>query len=201
MKVIENFLPKPYQNEIENLINSPELFQWSFFDQIAKEYGNQPTVYKNPNIINPIGLAHTFIDSGKVVSNHFALIRPILLFLEFNMNVEIKQVLRVRARRTMQDKSLNANNFNPPHVDLPDAAPYKSLIYYVSDSDGDSVFFNERYTPSNGLPEIKDTDVTECFRYTPKKGNGIFFEGHQYHSGNSPIEYLHRTVINFDFIV
>lgn len=201
MEVLESFLPISYQNEIERYINSPDIFQWSFFDKIAKEYNDEPIEYKNPNIVNPIGLAHTLVDSGRVTSNHFVFFKPILLFLEFKMNFEIKQILRVRVRRTMQDTSLNGNSYNPPHIDLPDAAPYKTLIYYVSDSDGDSVFFEERYAPEKGAPELKDTEVTESFRYTPKKGNGILFDGHQYHSGNSPINYLHRTIINFDFIV
>ena len=201
MKVLESFISKSYANEIENLINTPNNFHWSFHDQIANEYGNEPKKYKNPSIINPIGLAHVFIDAGKIRSDHFTFIKPILLFLEYHMDFEIKQVLRVRARRTMQNTNLNANHYNPPHVDLPDTVPYKSLIYYVSDSDGDSIFFNEKYIPGNGPPELKDTDVTECFRYTPKKGNAILFDGHQYHAGNSPVEYLHRTVINFDFVI
>ena len=64
------------------------------------------------------------------------------------------------------------------------------------------IFFNERFNPETDFEgELKDTNVTECFRYPPKKGHGILFDGHQYHSGNSPIDNLHRTIINFDFIV
>lgn len=200
MKVIESFLPKSYQNELEYIINSPGIFQWSFYDKIANEYG-QPIDFKNPKIINPIGLAHTFIDSGNVVSDHWEKIRPILLFLEYREGIEIQRMLRVRARRTMRETGIDSTMFNPPHIDLPDAEPYKTLIYYVSDSDGDSIFFNERYDPSQGQPTLRDEDVTECFRYTPVKGNGILFDGHQYHSGNSPVNYLHRTIINFDFVI
>ena len=199
MKVIASFLPTSYQNELENVINSPAIFQWSFHDKIAREYGD--VEYKNPKIINPIGLSHTFIDSGKVVSDHWTLIRPVLLFLEYHEGFEIKRMLRVRARRTLRDPNIDSSMFNPPHVDLFDSVPYKTLIYYLSDSDGDTIFFNERYIPNSGAPSLKDTDVTECFRYTPVKGNGILFDGHQYHAGNSPVEYLHRTIINFDFIV
>jgi hypothetical protein len=199
MKVIESFLPKSYQNEIEQLINDPSAFQWSFYDKIAIEYG-EPVSFKNPKIINPIGLSHTFIESGRVVSNHWERIRPILLFLEYHQGIEIQRMLRVRARRTLRDPSIDSSMFNPPHIDLPNAEPYKTLIYYVSDSDGDSIFFNEQYDPNQGQPTLRDDDVTECFRYTPVKGNGILFDGHRYHSGNSPVEYLHRTIINFDFI-
>lgn len=200
MKVIESFLPKSYQNELENLINDPSGFQWYFYDKIAIEYG-EPMNFKNPKIINPIGLSHTLIDSGNVTSGHWDRIRPVLLFLEYHENFEIKRILRVRVRRTMRDPNIDSTMFNPPHIDLPNAEPYKTLIYYVSDSDGDSVFFNERYDPSQRQPTLRDEDVTECFRYTPVKGNGVLFDGHQYHSGNSPVEYLHRTIINFDFIV
>ena len=97
MKVIESFLPLSYQNEIEHLINDPGAFQWSFYDKIAIEYG-EPINFKNPKIINPIGLSHTFIESGRPVSEHWPRIRPILLFLEYHGNFEIQRMLRVRAR-------------------------------------------------------------------------------------------------------
>ena len=201
MKVLESFVPKSLQDEVEDYINSGN-FQWTFFDNIAMDYGSKPMVFKNPNIVNPIGLVNTIIDNGQIVSGHYSVFRPILLFLEYHENISIKQVLRVRVRRTLRDKSAPVTRYNPPHVDLNRAEPYKSLIYYVSDSDGDSVFFNERFNPETDFEgELKDTNVTECFRYPPKKGHGILFDGHQYHSGNSPIDNLHRTIINFDFIV
>jgi len=201
MKVLESFIPKSYSNEIEAYINAPNVFHWSFFDQIAAEYGAEID-YKNPNIINPVGLAHTFIDQGNIISPHYSLIKPILLFLEYRMDFEIKKVLRVRARRTLQNKSLTPSHYNAPHIDLPDAEPYQTLVYYVNDSDGDTIFFKEYYEPEKGYRSmIKDTDITEVARYTPKKGNGVIFDGHQYHSGNSPRIQPHRTVINFDFVV
>lgn len=197
IKVLESFIPKSYQNELETAINST-IFKWNFHDKIAIEYGEVD--YNNPNIINPIGLSHTFIEEGQPVSDYWNLVKPILLFLEYHENFEIQRVLRVRARRTLQDTRVNQSMYNPPHVDLPHAAPYKTLIYYVHDSDGDTVFFDEVYTPNpNGAP--LRGDVKECFRYNPIKGNGILFNGHRYHSGNNPINNLYRTIINFDFIV
>ena len=38
MKILESFISKSYANEIESYINSPNIFHWSFFDQIAAEY-------------------------------------------------------------------------------------------------------------------------------------------------------------------
>ena len=81
MKVLESFVPESLQDEVENYINSGA-FQWTFFDNIAADYAAQPTVFKNPNIVNPIGLVNTIIDNGQVVSTHYNVFRPILLFLE-----------------------------------------------------------------------------------------------------------------------
>jgi len=198
IKVLESFLPRSYRDELERNINSVP-FKWSFHDQIATEYGE--VSYNNSKIHNPIGLSHTFIDQGKVVSEQWEMIRPILLFLEYHEDFEIQQVLRVRARRTMRENNIDVSMYNPPHVDLPNAQPYKTLIYYLNDSDGDTIFFDEIWTPRSdmGTAPLRG-DVKECFRYTPIKGNGILFNGHRYHSGNSPINNLHRTIINFDFI-
>ena len=53
MKVIESFMPISYQNELDETINSPYTIQWAFFDQIAKEYSEEETKFKNTKIINP----------------------------------------------------------------------------------------------------------------------------------------------------
>jgi hypothetical protein len=44
-----------------------------------------------------------------------------------------------------------------------------------------------------------EPDLREIFRNTPKKGTGVFFDGLYYHSGNSPVDFRSRCIINFDF--
>jgi len=46
---------------------------------------------------------------------------------------------------------------------------------------------------------IVDPEVV--YRQTPKQGQGLFFNGHQYHAGNYPINCKTRIVINFDFTI
>ena len=48
---------------------------------------------------------------------------------------------------------------------------------------------------------LKDIDKKIIFKQTPKRGNGVYFDGRQYHAGNSPINYKSRYLINFDFTV
>lgn len=69
-----------------------------------------------------------------------------------------------------------------PHVDM--EKWHKVLLYYVNDSDGDTVFFNK-----------KDGKIIE--RVSPKKGRLVAFDGNIYHAAGIP-KNNHRCVVNFD---
>jgi hypothetical protein len=60
------------------------------------------------------------------------------------------------------------------------------FLYYVNDSDGDTVFF-------------KDDEKTEIKRVTPKKGRGVFFDGSIKHCSTRPSK-SHRCIFNYDFL-
>ena len=93
--------------------------------------------------------------------------------------------------------------FNKPHTDLPDfEQPYKTLIVYLNESDGDTFIFNKFYNKEENFNEVlKDLDKKIILRQKPMRGDGIYFEGHQYHSGNTPTQYKSRYLINFDFTI
>ena len=109
-------------------------------------------------------------------------------------------MLRVRLRYTHKGIGHTESKYAPPHVDFYSSNPYSTFVYYVNDSDGDTIIFDkifdsakEKYDPvfSEPLPEL--------LRITPKQGSGLFFNGHRYHAGNYPITQSSRIVINFDF--
>ena len=54
---------------------------------------------------------------------------------------------------------------------------------------------------STTINVLKDIDKKIILQHTPKQGSAVYFEGHQYHAGNTPIKYKHRYVINFDFTI
>lgn len=85
----------------------------------------------------------------------------------------------------------NLDSYHRPHADhgRQDA---KTLIYYVNDSDGDTVIFKNRWTGEDpGLLEIEQ-------RITPKAGSAVLFDSVQYHTSSSPTTDV-RSVINFIF--
>ena len=79
---------------------------------------------------------------------------------------------------------------HPPHVDI-EGQKNITTIYYVSDSDGETVVYNER-------ERCKEYTVMETV--TPKKNRLIIFDGEQYHTGHSPMKHKNRILINSNFI-
>ena len=61
----------------------------------------------------------------------------------------------------------------------------KTLLYYVNDSDGDTLFF--------------DNDLNITKRVTPKKNRAILFDSNMLHAGANPIKNETRIVINIIF--
>jgi hypothetical protein len=197
MKLIENIVPKNYRDEIERVVCGPT-FPW-FYTELLGNDSYFANSYENPKISNPMGLTHLAFIDGKQNSDAWPLIKPILYFLEEKEGIDPNLLLRCRFRKTFQTIGHTEGMYNMPHVDLPDATPYKTLVYYVEDSDGDTVLFNETW--KFGEPTVRDLNITEAGRFSPVKGNAVLFDGWQFHAGNSPVKYKRRTVINFDFSV
>ena len=76
------------------------------------------------------------------------------------------------------------------HIDIIDdednPIPHWVCLYYVTDSDGDTILF-------------EDDKKTEIKRITPKKGRIVFFDGLIPHCSVAPTK-NHRIIVNFNFI-
>jgi hypothetical protein len=70
-----------------------------------------------------------------------------------------------------------------PNTDYPKAKEAVSIIYYINNTDGDTVFFNKK------LKEIK--------RVPPRQGRAVIFNSNMNHAGSCPIYSPCRQVINF----
>ena len=73
-----------------------------------------------------------------------------------------------------------------PHVDITD--DHFVMLYYVCDSDGDTIIFNEKE---------KSEKYTIQKRVTPKQGRVVLFDGRFYHTAEQPMDNV-RCVINYD---
>lgn len=179
---IENFLPSTFQNSLENLLCS-ENFPYFFVDNIAYDSDDPAAKYQN---LDQYGFFHTVYFNGKENSLFFKDLLPITYFLENNIKNKIKSILRIRIG--MQVKVKDANVTHSPHIDF--YFPHKVLLYYVHDTDGDTVFYKKNLE-----------DYIEIQRITPKKGAAVIFDGDIYHASTTPCKNQRRIAININYEV
>ena len=194
IQVIENLIPKKLQDEIEDWIKSEEV-NWRFLPTPA------PNIFLNDaNISHTWQLTHAFYMHGiQNTSPKFVpFIIPIIYGIKSATGFDFrKRMGKIKANTLFKNVDINHHNYNVPHVDN-NNPNYKSLIYYINDSDGDTFIFNEK------TAEINDTQPTESKltlerRVTPKKGTAILFDSNRYHASSSPKNTDRRFIINFVF--
>jgi len=104
--------------------------------------------------------------------------------------IEVKETLRIKAN--ILNKTDKQNHIHPPHVDM--TTPHMVLLYYVNDSDGDTIIFHQKHSSD------QDPVLTVNRSISPKAGSAIMFDGLTYHSSSSPQYTEERIVININFI-
>jgi len=134
--------------------------------------------------------SHAASFNNKKISSIHDLGSSILHTFAKKHGIEIKEILRIKAN--ILNKTDKQNHIHPPHVDM--TIPHLVLLYYVNDSDGDTIFFNEKYSSE------ENHMLTIDKRITPKEGAAIVFDGLTYHSSTSPQNTKERIVINIDFL-
>jgi hypothetical protein len=87
---------------------------------------------------------------------------------------------------------------NGVHVDLPADLPHIAAVYYVNNSDGDTIIYDQTINDTPGGSQ--DVQLTEHMRVKPKRGRIVLFDGSRYHCSSQPtVNY--RCIINFDLVV
>ena len=104
-------------------------------------------------------------------------------FFEEKFGFEYNKISRIRMG--LHTKISNESKTFTPHTDS--HKPHFVIIYYVNDSDGDTVFYGA------------GNRSTEICRVSPEKNSAVFFDGSTHHAGSSPAKHARRIVINFLF--
>ena len=87
---------------------------------------------------------------------------------------------------------------NGIHVDLPPSIKHVACVYYINNSDGDTIIYDQTITNTPG--GSNDVALTEHMRVKPTRGRIVMFDGSRYHCSSQPtINY--RCIINFDLIM
>ena len=199
IEYVEKIIPESYQNE---LVSVAKRIPWIFTESVAYEGINVIRSEEDEKITDASAMTHLCFDEGKVISPYYDDFKPILWFLEQKFDIQITELHRIRLRLTHRYPGHTLDKFNPPHVDIPTTDKFLTFVYYIDDSDGDTVIFDKKYTNMEELNTLTSSkDLNIIYRSTPKRGDGILFDGSHFHSGNSPVEYRSRYIVNLDFKV
>jgi hypothetical protein len=179
MQVIDDFLTPSYHSEILQFVEGGEM-QWYY----------SPDITVDGKVSKQLGL-HGF-------SNHFydimretppspfqSLMMPFLF--QVKDLVKSPRILRARLDMTLYNPfCLPDACAHTPHVDM--NGEHHTAVYYVNDSDGDTIIYNER--EELGTYTIKQ-------KVTPKQGRMVLFDGSLYHTAEQPLNNV-RCVVNYN---
>ena len=173
IEVHDNVLNPKLENLIESIILKKSIIPFSYQENLTF-WPNHPQYKFKPGISYnlPQNPTHTHINTK---------INSILYNFCSYKGFIINEI--INSRLFVDLPTPNPKLDTPPHMDF--KSPHWVCLYYVNDSDGDTVFF-------------KNDMKTEIKRVSPKKGRIAFFDGSILHAG-TPSETNSRAVVNFNF--
>ena len=185
IKVIDNFINAAYYKTLEN--------------GILTSFGSGMPWYWNSCISggdsNLFGFSHSLYDAGKPTSSAYEFLLP--MFIQAKEETDAKVFLRARADMTVTSGEQITYE---PHIDMPEHNEHINTIFYIGDSDGDTIIYKEKFYPSIPYVEPKlPKTLTEENRVTPKANRLVIFNGEHWHTGQSPKEHNRRVIINLNF--
>ena len=183
--VIDDFISLEYQEKIKkDLLGLDNYFPWHYTQDVTNsgEFDSQ----------NRPAMAHQYVsidgDSSEIESAFHHLFVPMLSKACQYLKVPEAEVLQGRSFLQFPLKNIDTSVVDTPHVDLDDEEEHTVVLYYVIDSDGDTIIYNEREETST---------YTEKQRVTPKQGRVVIFDGRQYHTAQQPSNGT-RCIVNYN---
>tara|TARA_Y100000994_G_C15518191_1_gene370492 strand:+ start:49 stop:675 length:627 start_codon:yes stop_codon:yes gene_type:complete len=197
--IFDDFIEKEYQEKIkEKLLGKPDqqIFPWFYVEDVTAAY--------DPDSQHRPGLAHPYVDLpeeltgdeddglepnkvGKVLSKYHNLFVPMLQRVGFKLGLSDIKVLQ--GRSFLQFPLNTDGTIDSAHIDIYCNFDFIVALYYVCDSDGDTVIYNE--TEESETYTIKKS-------VTPKQGRMVIFDGKLYHAARQPINSNTRCIVNYN---
>jgi hypothetical protein len=192
-KKIDKFLPEKYVSDVEEIVKDLPMY-YSMNTSYAPEDKNfnfWNDQMKTSTIVDNGQFTHAVYHQGEIFSKYYGLIYPMLYLFAEKANIVVNEIVRIKINLLLRDKTFTEENYNFPHSDRDGKYVF---LYYINDSDGDTVLFNEfdnlKTVPSN---------FNIYKRVTPQQGSGVFFESMRFHASCNPCVSQHRYAINFNF--
>jgi hypothetical protein len=180
--VFDNIIDLSLQEEIKKLFLN-NTFAWYYVNDITNPKNKQ----QRP------GFQHNFLIDGKVNSNFYDLVLPIAINSCKKINYNMTKVSLCRSFLQLP-LNLKTKEFDKPHIDSKEH--HLVALYYVKDSDGETVIFKNTYKKEKDFSNIK---FKKNKKIMPKQGTVVLFDGFFWHTSHQPKKNV-RCVINFNLI-
>tara|TARA_R110000787_G_scaffold170141_4_gene282833 strand:- start:183 stop:710 length:528 start_codon:yes stop_codon:yes gene_type:complete len=166
IKIIDDCISLEKQNNIIKESLNNKYFPWFYKQDITSlRAGNQGRP----------ALSHYYVLNRKTNSDFLDLILPIITPHTKNSIIQCRSFLQFPLNLKKY-----GTEYDSPHRDS--SFPHTVYLYYVTDSDGDTLF-------------LKNSKVVK--KITPKQGRLVIFDGDIEHTAKQPQDDV-RCVINFD---
>lgn len=173
---LENFASEKLVDKIEAEICAKE-FAWHWSP--SSRYGHTNPDHNSEDF----QFTHTFFLNNKIVSNTFFTIRDLLFAFENHTGHTIKNIEKIKTNLLTRQPMSKEGLEETIHVDLYKSEKnYFTIVYYVTDSDGDTIIY--------------DDDYNIVAQKSPKKGTAVCFPSYMLHRATPPITNKRRIVIN-----
>ena len=184
IKVIDNIISKEEQEKIKSLLLGRD-FSWYYTPDITIKTNKQ----RRP------GLSHFFIlEKNKINSDYFKDVEPIIDSTSKKLKIKVKDIIQVRSFLQLPlNKNFLGKGIDTPHIDT--YTPHTVFLYYVCDSDGETVIYDYKSKNENDIPYFDD--IKELKRVKPKQGRVVIFDGQYWHTAEQPKKDV-RCIINFN---
>jgi len=174
MKILDDFLAEDDAALVSDILHD-QRFPWYYLDNISGydgvsetfQYGFYHLLYHEPD--------------GGVSSALFEHLAPL-----WQASDAATGLTMYRARAGMST-NLGTPGVAHAHVDYKN--PHTVVLYYLNDSDGDTVIYDG--DPDSGLTVVE--------RVPPKANRAVVFDGLRFHSSSYPTNCARRTVININY--
>jgi hypothetical protein len=167
-------------------------FLWQY-NASTNDLANPQIMSRNEKSYDGDQFVHALYKEGERKSAFFDIVFPMFYFMEDKTGVTLATPERMKANLLVK-KNIDPDAYNTPHIDIPDAG-FKSLLYYVQDSDGDTFLFNETYQQTQAVKK----PLTVRKRIAPRRGKAVLFNSNIWHASSNPRENATRVVLNFIF--
>ena len=189
--IIDDFIDEEYQEDIKNILignkdfaweDQEITFDWYFISDVTDAYAERQQ--KRWAFTHEYAGLDWGEDEDDELNNLFI---PMLSEVCKKMDFDNLKILQ--GRSFLQFPIKERGKPDTPHIDIYDRSHIVAL-YYVCDSDGDTIIYNERRKTPDKVYTVKK-------RVTPKQGRIVIFDGTLYHTAEQPLNNT-RCIVNYN---